>query len=115
MGNQRDFDVVADENSDLAKGRVEQGEILPREIVQVSRAVLAWRLWRSLKYEEVHRKADAHGRETRAGTNALHQRGGDLGDLIVGAGARVLGIRLQARERPPLDLLGQETQRGSWK
>ena len=41
----------------------------------------------------------------------LDQRGGDLGHLILGVGARVLRVRLQARERPLLDLLGQETQR----
>jgi hypothetical protein len=42
----------------------------------------------------------------------LHQRGSDLGDLIVGVGARVPRIRFQACDRPLLDLLGQETQRG---
>ena len=38
----------------------------------------------------------------------LDQRGGDLGDLIVGMGPRVPRIRLQPCERPLLDLLGQE-------
>jgi hypothetical protein len=39
-------------------------------------------------------------------TTVLDQRGGDLGDLILGMGAGVLGIRLQPRDRPLFDLLG---------
>ncbi len=38
----------------------------------------------------------------------LDQRGGDLGDLIVRVRPRVARVRLQARDRPLLDLLGQE-------
>ena len=38
----------------------------------------------------------------------LDQRGGDPGDLIVRVRPRVAGIRLQPRDRPLLDLLGQE-------
>ena len=38
-------------------------------------------------------------------------RGGDLRHLVVGVQPRIALVRLQARERPMLDLLGQETQR----
>ena len=52
------------------------------------------------------------GDQERRGEAVLDQRGGDPGDLIVRMRARVVRVRLQARERHQLDLLGAEAKGG---